>query len=514
MDLLRLRDELGTELGSKFNRIYQESLQIWGNPLLPKFTTHGRRHTEQVEANLDALTRPLQKSDKPLTEDEIFVLLAGTCLHDIGMQLVDDPNARANHAAASRNMILFSSDQVPIEQRRITLSIEDKNAREAIAQVAQAHWIDYALGLPPYPFIHENKPGRLRLLGLLLAMADLLDMSPVRAHYFRSTHRLYDLEPESELHHVKHDFVKGCFIAPANNDVPGALQFKLQWRGKKGLVRILNDWVMQSFNCHWRQIQGALYEESRGSIGWAKPWAHVIFHEPLGPPTKMSPEAENFLKAERAEQIRIDREAFARRFREALSNREAAVFLFPAESDFYGRWVRKWCEAYARSQNNCQVANIEVRSDAVPQFASIIGQILLQWDRPAPVYSNEEAAAFLDSFLRLDDSPNLVTIIKTDEPIGASLENLLRMLILRNSDAARVCVLICPKAKGPGKIGDASIIEFDGSIFSREEIEEHLQKKHGFSARESRRIYYRMKRIKLTEEPARVYTYIEDHCGA
>src|SRR5215211_963299 len=112
MDLLRLREELtGTDLGSKFDRIYEESLRIWEDPLIPKYTTHGRRHTEQVEANLDALTRPLQKSEKPLTNDEIFVLLAGTCLHDIGMQLVDDPDVRANHAEAAHRMILFSSDR-------------------------------------------------------------------------------------------------------------------------------------------------------------------------------------------------------------------------------------------------------------------------------------------------------------------------------------------------------------------------------------------------------------------
>ena len=56
---------------------------------------------EQVEKNLDDLTRPLQNSSKRLSEDEIFVLLAGACLHDIGMHHIDDPYVRENHPVAA-----------------------------------------------------------------------------------------------------------------------------------------------------------------------------------------------------------------------------------------------------------------------------------------------------------------------------------------------------------------------------------------------------------------------------
>ena len=130
-----------------------------------------------------------------------------------GMQL-DVPDARAKHAQYSYELILNSSAQIGPELRRVTLTITDNNKRRAIALVARAHWTDFALRLDSESFISDNESGRLRLLGLLLAMADLLDISPVRARYFRSLHRLYDLDPVSELHQKMHDLVRGFRIRP------------------------------------------------------------------------------------------------------------------------------------------------------------------------------------------------------------------------------------------------------------------------------------------------------------
>src|SRR5688572_18420972 len=118
MDRLRLlREEIkNPDLVGRFDRIYEEALRIWNSEPLPKFTTHGRDHIEQVEKNLDDLTRPLQESkEKRLSDEEIFVLLAGSCLHDIGMHRIDDENVRDNHPIAAYEIILNSSDRIPSE---------------------------------------------------------------------------------------------------------------------------------------------------------------------------------------------------------------------------------------------------------------------------------------------------------------------------------------------------------------------------------------------------------------
>lgn len=504
-----LRAELkNPHLAARFDRIYAEALEIWDHEPLPKFTTHGRAHIEQVEENLDKLTRPLQESEKKrLSDEEIFVLLAGSCLHDIGMHRIDDPDVRENHPVAAYDMILNSSDQIPIEFREVTLPIKDPNATLAIAKIARGHWTEYALPLPAEDFICGNKEGRLRLLALLLAMADLLDMSSVRAHYSRSSHRFYRLGPVSELHHAKHRLVKGCSIKPTS---PG-LQFELKWRDNDGLVDNVNGWVMQWFNAQCRQLHPALHKASDGLIQWAKPWANVIFEPPEQRPVELSPAAKRFLMLERAEQIRINREAFASRFRESIANKEAAVFLFTADSDFDWRQLSDWCEAYGRSQQ-CHVAKVDVRGLAVYQFGSILAQILTQWKKTLPVCSSEETTARFESYVKLDDTPDIVTIVKTDEAGNASLPALLKLLMLRNSAAARVCFLICPKGKGPVEVDDATIVAFDGSTFPREEVETYLQKQHGFSEPESKEIYNRMERAHVTTRPADVYAYIEDYC--
>ena len=69
--------QLDDELARQFDRIYEEAFKIWDEQHLRQFTIHGKKHTDQVERNLDSLTAPIQNSEKPLSAEEIFVLLSG-----------------------------------------------------------------------------------------------------------------------------------------------------------------------------------------------------------------------------------------------------------------------------------------------------------------------------------------------------------------------------------------------------------------------------------------------------
>jgi hypothetical protein len=512
-----LRDELqdtNPELATTFDRIYQESLKIWDEQYLREFTTHGRSHTEQVERNLDSLTRPLQKSAMALSAEEIFVLLSATCLHDIGMQRADDPEARSRHAQCAYDLILYSYARFESKDRRVTLPIDDRNARVAIANVARAHWTDYALELPEKEFVNDkNYEGRLKLLGLLLAMADLLDLSPVRARYFRSIHRLYDLPSVSGMHQKIHDLVKGIRVGPPKPNIPGALQFCVEWFDNSNVVRIINEWIMQWYNSQWLQLRGPLYEMSGGAIGWTEPWAKVIFHSPQGPVPTLTPAELTVLMAERADQLRINRNALATRFIEALKDREAIVFLFPSESDFDWYRLSEWCEAHARLQVNCRVARVSIRPSAPIYFEGIIRQIIDQWEVPLPEGSDDQATECLENFLTHDSSSNLVSIVRTDRLVDKSLESLLKILILRNNSMeARVCLLICPRATPPQDLATGSIFYFDGSSLPRAEIEEYLRSRIGLNSQEINDFYDKMLKLELTSHPAQVYQYIESHC--
>ncbi|HEY0511944.1 MAG TPA: hypothetical protein VGH73_08570 [Thermoanaerobaculia bacterium] len=146
-----------SELAKRLDKVCEEALEIWRYPHLLQMTEHGRPHIEQVEANLDALTRPLQASGSPLEAAEIYVLLAACWLHDIGMQL-HVLDARAAHAQHSYDLILRSFTQVDGGDLRlkVTLPIEGTNSREAIALVARAHWASFALELPSQEHIFGN----------------------------------------------------------------------------------------------------------------------------------------------------------------------------------------------------------------------------------------------------------------------------------------------------------------------------------------------------------------------
>lgn len=506
MDDRLLRAELrNSELLETFDHVYAEALKMWKEQNLPTYTEHGPLHTLQLEKNLYDLTRPLRRLGQPLTDEELFVLLCATCLHDIGMQLSDDPEVRQKHAEKAFQLI--SQSYQPGNELGVLLNIADDNARLAIAKVARAHWTDHALQLKPKDYLNDrNFYGRLKLLGLLLAMADLLDLSPVRARYFRTIHRFYGLPPESELHQRMHKIVMGIRIQPPDANVPGVLQYQVEWANDSEIVHLMNDWVMQWFNSQWRKLQQPLFQESGGTIGWAMPWATVLFRHERSDPD-LSPAAETILRAERADQIRVDRNVFASRFLEALKNKEAAVFVLPQEDE--GDWenVSNWTEAYARLHSNTRLAKVNL--EVTQYLEGMTRDLMDQWEHPLSPPSPDQPIKQLQAFLTDRNTPSLVTIIRTDEPCSESLENFIKTLVLPNSSSARICLVICPKGKGPVDVGAATIFNLD-STMPPDEIKEHLKTRHGYSRDESSRLCEVMLTLALT--PRRVYTYIEKHC--
>ena len=505
--------QLDDELARQFDRIYEEAFKIWDEQHLRQFTIHGKKHTDQVERNLDSLTAPIQNSEKPLSAEEIFVLLSACCLHDIGMQL-DVPDARAKHAQYSYELILNSSAQIGPELRRVTLTITDNNKRRAIALVARAHWTDFALRLDSESFISDNESGRLRLLGLLLAMADLLDISPVRARYFRSLHRLYDLDPVSELHQKMHDLVRGFRIRPPNPTIDLALQFQLEWSDDSQIVYELSDWIMKWFHSQWRQIRPALYEESGGLIGWTQPWAVVTFNPAEGPVQKLSQASINVLRAEMAEQARIDRDQFVEQFQDSIKLGEAALFLTPINSDLDGRALADYCEAQARLREHCMTARIVIQPHAQMELSSVISGLLEQWGGHLKKCSDRAALRFLKSFLSENKSKSFVTIIVSPEYDEKTLIPLLEILARHSSrqDSARVCILLVQETTKIKQLSRTSIYVFDGTEFSQEDVKHHFQMRCGYNEYESEELYRKLARIGIVNKPGKIYDFIEEFC--
>jgi len=516
MDIGVLYEELrraNSALAESLTEIRKRAVDIWTEQNHRTFTTHGEDHFAQVEKNLDQLTRPLQAGSVPLTASEIYVLLAACYLHDIGMQL-GVPDAREKHAEHSFDLILDSFDS-HIRHLYVRLpSLTDDNAREAVAQIARGHWTDFALKLEPEDYIHGTAKGRLRLLGALLAMADLLDLSPVRARYFRSPHRLFSLPPLSELHQTTHRLVKGLDIGPLSPLVPGDLRFTIDWRDDSPDTRKISDWVLHWFTSQWRQLQPVLHQDSGGVLRWADPWARANFRPPLGTRISLSSEARSILEAERREQLRIDRDEFCKTFLKSLQQGQRALFILPHDAAGDGSPISDWCTAQSRRFEGVQVARLDMRASEAPDLVSLLASILEQWDRHLHGHSEGTALKGLEEALS-KEAKGFALVIVADS-FSALLVQVLHFLFEAHQEgqskingAACVVALFCSSVGGPDSLQDVALHRPAWADVLEADLEDHLRKSWGYNSEEARKLTAGASELGLCHSPGLLYRYVE-----
>lgn len=188
--------------------------RIWSHPLHRYFTDHTVTHSERILGILDGLTAGLMKTGRRLSETEIFVLVAATYLHDIGMQDErfaegDLDRIRDHHHQQSAEMIhsVFESPHSGLSALRV---LEDPTLVEAVALVSKGHR-KVPLGDDEYePLAWGGGMIRLRLLAALLRFADELDIDHRRVDMERM--KLLRLPPVSQLHWWKCYYVAGVAI--------------------------------------------------------------------------------------------------------------------------------------------------------------------------------------------------------------------------------------------------------------------------------------------------------------
>lgn len=517
---LRLFAELAREspsLAEELRLIHREALNIWSEPqpgYIRPFTAHAEPHIAQVERNLDALTQSLQNSQYRLVPEEIFVLLGACYLHDIGM-LLEAPDARARHAEYAYELILYSFATTGIADRRVTLPITDPNSRVAIAQLARAHWTDFARKLSPRDFLVGNFEGRLRLLGALLATADLLDLSPVRAWRFRTIHRLSELPPLSELHQVLHARVKGFQISPPNPIFANELQFQLAWRDDSEVTANVADWIRHWLTSQWRQLQPLLKLDSNDQIRWAGPWISMRFEAPQGPIPELSSESLRILRAERMEQLRIDREEFAKDCDNALASGEPRIYILPVRPDFDGRHLCDWLDAWAHTRDSCLVGRVDVPLTAPVELASLVAGLMEQWGEHLPESDDSAALRAFNDLLESRTEMPMVLIVVAEEFYADLLTPLMQVFFATpDGDGvkrARIAVLATESAISLTINGVGAVRVADQPI-PQDELDRFLQQKLGYPPEESSAIFARIASTGLQSKPGYIYSYIDAHC--
>ncbi|WP_187444844.1 HD domain-containing protein [Rossellomorea vietnamensis] len=209
-----IRRSLSTPYKSKLDELNQKVKPVLGRTTntLINFTDHSLDHSLGVENVYDIL---LDKEYDLLTEDEKFLLIAATLLHDIGMVGQQADLGRQDYEAYRRNAHnYFSKERIVTEADVLGL---DFTEAKLIADIAEAHRkvpldslqqeVSYGLGTVV----------RLRLLGAMLRFADELHVTKGRT----SKLLMNVLEPDefSMKHHKRHENVHGVSRMNSNRNL-------------------------------------------------------------------------------------------------------------------------------------------------------------------------------------------------------------------------------------------------------------------------------------------------------
>ena len=474
--------------------------RLWADQYLVKFTGHGMEHITEVARRLDELTRPIQEGQAPLSPHEILALLSACCLHDIGMQS-DDDGARGNHATHSRELIEESSAFSSAFGRQVTLPIESATLRGAIARIAEAHWATFAVRLEETTALHNNTTGRQRLLGLLLAMADLLDMSPQRARYFLTGHRLQSLERENRLHQVRHNSVTRCKVLDA--DGAGRIRYRLEWANAETQTEEIARWTVNQLTCYWRTLHRELEFCSGGTVRWTEPWVSVeVSADPLQTEA-LDEQAVACLRAEIESHRCIDREAFKRDFLAALQCEQPKLWVLHGQEGHDGAQLVDWCLAQARTRERWKTIQLDGSRESAPEVSTVAVEALAQLQQEASSSSLGQLVAQLGQATGALDEP-LMSAVTDGRHDSEDLHSVLRAL-LKSGGQARMVVWM-PSGYD---LGVPTFCDCQETVllrpFTKGELVAHLADELGYPPTEAEEVHSKVDLARQLDSPERTY---------
>lgn len=209
----KIRQSLNTSLKAKLDDLNQKVRPVLSRTTntLINFTDHSLEHSLGVENAYDIL---LDGQYELLTEEEKFLLIAATILHDIGMVGKKEDLENQDYEKFRRDAHNNYSKEIIIQESTV-LNLDFTEAK-LIADIAEAH------RKVPLDSLEEEMPYglgntvRLRLLGALLRFADELHVTKGR-----TSHLLMNILSPDEFsmsHHKRHENVNGVSRLSSNRE--------------------------------------------------------------------------------------------------------------------------------------------------------------------------------------------------------------------------------------------------------------------------------------------------------
>ncbi|MBZ9684968.1 phosphohydrolase [Clostridium estertheticum] len=166
------------------------------------FTEHDISHALSVE---EMYTNCFPNIDEVLTEDEKYLLIISTLIHDVGMVGQSKYKLEENYDKELRESHNYRSGDF-IKQYSHVLGIMDRDAR-VIEKIAQGHRLVNLNSLPESEPFGIGNSIRIRLLAGLLRLADEFDILEERAPYL--VKEFLNVNTESAVHFDVHRTFQG-----------------------------------------------------------------------------------------------------------------------------------------------------------------------------------------------------------------------------------------------------------------------------------------------------------------
>ncbi len=255
------------------DRIREETSKILKIPFEKFFTDHSiEGHSTRILEHLRGLTGSL--SD-PLSEDEVYILVAAAYLHDISLAWengMDFLELRKNHAKLSGVLIRKVGSGEQIEGIQCDFGLPHQSSyyaihTEFIARVAEGHGGNTA-GSYYDDTVLSSSNVRVRFLADLLAFADELDLHRERIDITRLAQSKMPLE--EIFHWWKHWFITGVLVKPpctvhisyafpeemqSDNDFPDLVQNYVNLRLKNEYAKVENTLAPENVRLHQHKPQ-------------------------------------------------------------------------------------------------------------------------------------------------------------------------------------------------------------------------------------------------------------------
>jgi hypothetical protein len=246
--LTELRETVKSDVyRASLGLIQRDTGRIWGPDLriIKDYTSHDLDHSDRIAQNIIKLIK-LYNNKRDFSDEELYLISASSCLHDIGMQCdvikYKDIKKKAEDLGA-----YFSVDFK--SERSSGFSQEEQNAIRENHQYLSAAWIDFSHSnstettsldqaaksipddlvedvmnvcmyhskLPINDCVNESKitGTRLRLISAILRLADELDIDKNRVS--NDAYDSFRIPPENHIYWWIHERTKIRFLEGSNN---------------------------------------------------------------------------------------------------------------------------------------------------------------------------------------------------------------------------------------------------------------------------------------------------------